>query len=308
MAYVFDPAASTIDEVHRVAEETIGEAISRLEGLENASIDTIEGEIHQVRKRTKEARALARMVRRGIDKKAYSAFNTLVGDAAAELAPWRDAHALLDTLDKVIKQVDEPAPLHRIRIGQAALSLAATKSISGGDPRIGRAHERLVQADIEARQWSLPANFSPVADGLATTYRDGRADWRTARLAPTDHLAHEWRKTAKRLWYQMRLLERSAPHILGPLVATLDDLGGVLGDDHDLGVLVAQIQETPRRFGGQRVVDSATEVLQGEQSRLRGPAFRLGATIYAESVAAFSERITVYGTITLLLGEEQELP
>ena len=302
MAYVLDPTKQTTDEIRRVADETLGEAVERLEGLESASVGKIEGEIHQVRKRTKEARALARLVRPAIGKD-YRRFNALVGDAAAELAPWRDAHALLDTLDRVIKR-GESRVLRRVRFGQALLSVAATETISGGDPRVERAHAGLLEARRMAEQWTLPKGFSLVADGLAVTYRDGRSDWRTARRSPTDVLAHEWRKTAKRLWYQMRLLERSAPSMIGPLVDTLDALGNALGDDHDLAVLVHQIQADPDRFGGERTVNEAVELLEAEQALLRAPAFRLGATLYAESTSSFVARITVYGTVTMLLGVE----
>jgi hypothetical protein len=43
---------------------------------------------------------------------------------------------------------------------------------------------------------------------------------------------------AKDLWYDSRLLGETAPSILGPLARSLHALSELLGDDHDLAVLV----------------------------------------------------------------------
>jgi hypothetical protein len=115
---------------------------------------------------------------------------------------------------------------------------------------------------------------------------------------------HEWRKSVKNLWYQARLLEPAAPSALDPLIETLDHLADALGDDHDLAVLVERLAGDPHRYGGALHAIRAVEIARAEQTVLRRPAFRLGATIYAETPKAFVARIESYWTATVRDGPE----
>jgi hypothetical protein len=84
----------------------------------------------------------------------------------------------------------------------------------------------------------------------------------------------------------------------------LDQLGEALGDDHDLAVLVERLAADPHRYGGALHALKAIEIARAEQAVLREPAFRLGATIYAEKPKAFVARIGSYWTATLREGPE----
>ena len=109
---------------------------------------------------------------------------------------------------------------------------------------------------------------------------------------------HEWRKSVKTLWYQMCLLEPTAPSVLVPVIESLDQLGEGLGDDHDLAVLVERLAADPHRYGGALHAMRAIEIARGEQAVLRRPAFRIGATIYAEKPKAFAARFERYWNMT----------
>jgi CYTH domain-containing protein len=144
------------------------------------------------------------------------------------------------------------------------------------------------------KRWKIGKGFTPVAAGIECTYQQGRRDFRRAQAKPTDTNLHEWRKSLKTLWYQTRLIEPAAPSVLGSLVATLDDIAEALGDDHDLAVLVERLSADPARFGGKRNVKRATRMARRQQDDLRRRAFRLGASVYAESPAAFTKRMRTY--------------
>ena len=62
-----------------------------------------------------------------------------------------------------------------------------------------------------------------LAGGLEATYRRGQRGMRRARRDTDEARMHEWRKGVKYLWYQMRLLEPTAPSMLSPMVDRLDD-------------------------------------------------------------------------------------
>ena len=92
MAYRIEPSASTQDEVQRVAAERLGAAIVLLDGLRGSSPAQIEEAVHDVRKRCKETRGLARLVRPALGDD-FRRLNHTVRDAANELSSMRDARA-----------------------------------------------------------------------------------------------------------------------------------------------------------------------------------------------------------------------
>ena len=279
-------------EVPRVATERLDDAIEQLDAVMAGSAD-VETAVHDVRKRCKETRGLARLVQPALGDE-FRPFDRIVRDAANQLSAMRDAHALLATLDNLLQAHDLDDRLRSVRDHQAALAAEATSAIEAGDERIVAARELLIEARATRASGSSRGGFDPIAEGLTATYRRGRRAMRTAQDDPTDEHMHEWRKSVKHLWYQMRLLRESSPSMIGPLIDELDGLGEALGDDHDLAVLVASLDADPDRFGTPDTVDHARRVACEQQRQLRTPAFRTGAVIYAERPSAFSSRITAY--------------
>jgi CHAD domain-containing protein len=304
VAFVIEPATRLSRDVRRVARERLDSAIDTLDQLGAQHGEATEEAVHAVRKRCKEVRALARLVRDPLGDE-FARFNIIVRDAADVLAPIRDAQAVLATLDD-LRAVDasRQPDLDRVRAIQAAAAEQATRDIHSGDARLEQAREMLVDARARVRRWQLPDGFGTIGPGLARSYRRGRRALRDAVDRPTDEHVHEWRKSVKTLWYQTRLLERAAPSVLTPLIETLDHLAEALGDDHDLAVLVERLAADPHRYGGALHAIRAIEIARGEQDVLRRPAFRLGATIYAEKPKAFVERFESYWSHTLVDGPD----
>ena len=304
MAYVFDPAARLSRDVRRVARERLDDAIETLDRLGEQRSGATEEAVHDVRKRCKEVRALARLVRTPLGEE-INRFNAIVRDAADLLAPIRDAQAVLATLDD-LRAVGSAAEsdLERVRTIQAAAAEQASRDIHGGDTRIEQARAMLAEARTGVKRWQLPDGFEAIGPGLEGSYRRGRRALREAADRPTDDHVHEWRKSVKTLWYQMRLLEPAAPSAVSPMIETLDHLAEALGDDHDLAVLVERLVADPHRYGGALHAIRAIEVARAQQAVLRRPAFRLGDTIYAERPKAFVARFEAYWNSTVDDGPE----
>ncbi|MCP5024933.1 MAG: CHAD domain-containing protein [Actinomycetia bacterium] len=288
-----------------MAIEALDHALHLLESLAGADPDAIEEGVHEVRKRTKEVRGLARMLRPALGHR-YRRFNTLVGDAATELSSIRDAHVVLDTFEHLREAAHRPNDPKLDRIGrqQARLARHATRSIQRGDVRIHRAHALLGKARRRVLRWEIDGGFEALAGGLETTYRRGRRGLRRARNENSDDSVHQWRKAVKHLWYEVRLLEESAPSVLSPLVGRLDELAESLGNDHDLAVLIERVVADPDRFGTGGGVKRTVKLARRRQQDLRAHSFRLGATIYAESPGAFNRRMAAYWAATTELGPE----
>lgn len=304
MAYVFDPTVRLSRDVRRVARDRLDDAVKTLDRLRDGDVSATEEAVHDVRKRCKEVRALARLVRMPLGDE-FERFNATVRDAADVLAPIRDAQAVLATLDDLRAVTTGGQPdLERVRGMQAAAAEQATRDIHNGDTRIEYARELLVDARKHVKRWQLPDGFEAIAPGLERSYRRGRRSLREAIDRPTDERVHEWRKSVKNLWYQTRLLERAAPSALAPAIAALDHLAEALGDDHDLAVLVERLAADPHQYGGALHAIKAIDIARAEQAVLRRPAFRLGVTIYAEKPKAFVARIEAYWTSTARQGPE----
>ncbi len=305
MAYVLDQSTKVTREVRRVTRERLDEAISMLSDLDESTADEIEHAIHGVRKRCKEVRAVARLVRSALGDD-FDRFNDDVRGAADALAPIRDAHALLGTFDdlRATQMATNDAELEAVRSAQAAVADAATSGVIGSDPRIAQARTLLLSSRKQVKHWKIHDGFDTLGVGIEDTYRRGGRALRRARDRPTDDTMHEWRKSVKHLWYQVRLIERAAPSVLEAQVSALDDLAEALGDDHDLAVLVDRLAADPKAFGGKQAAKRARRLARSQQADLRRRAFRLGATIYAETPGAFTRRMGAYWACTADLGPE----
>jgi CYTH domain-containing protein/CHAD domain-containing protein len=306
MAYLLSPTESTESEIRRAATERLDDAIGLLDGLTGSEPAEIEEAVHKVRKRCKEVRGLARLVRPALGLK-FKPFDRAVRDAAATLSSIRDAHAILATFDnlRAAQAGSATTELDEVRIGLAALAADATIQLQQGDTRLAVARALLAVAKEQIDDWTIPSGFSPLGDGLHTTYRDGRKGLRRACNKTTDRRMHEWRKAVKYLWYQIRLLEPAAPSILKPLINRLDDLGDALGDDHDLTVLTERLDRDPHAYGSPKAVKRTRRLAKKQQRELRKRAFRLGETLYVEDDQTFVARIKAYWKTTLKRGEER---
>jgi CYTH domain-containing protein/CHAD domain-containing protein len=308
MAFALTPRRDVRDELVRVAQERLDDALSQLDELDDASGADIETVVHDVRKRCKETRALAELIRPALGP-AFRSFNGSVRDAASELSSIRDAHAVLDTFDRLRAAqpaLDHPS-LDLVRAHQAEVAAAATRSVAGGDQRLENARILLRSARSEIDDWTIPSGFEPLAAGLRRTYERGAKHHAEVRRQATDERVHEWRKEAKRLWYQLRLLQLAAPSVLDPTIELLHALGDALGDDHDLAVLVELLDADPSSFGGDDVVQRARALARTQQDQLRSGAVRLGATIYAETGKQFAKRISRYWDISRDAGPELDV-
>ena len=283
MAYRLTPDAPLGTDLRRTALECLDEAIGRLEDLDGADVDAIETAVHETRKRCKETRGLARLVRPALGD-GFDSLNAEVRDAARELSGLRDSHALLGTIDDLRDDLSEKkaARLDAVRTRQFGIVEATTAGLTADDERITRAVGRLRAARAMVDTWDLPDDVATLS-GLDRTYSDGRAALKSARKASDDETVHEWRKRVKDLWYQVRLLDADDAE-------RLDDLSDLLGDDHDLAVLVADLDDAGDVLDD-RTIKRATRLARDRQADLRLKAFELGRKVYDEDPRDFVERL-----------------
>ncbi|CAN5745503.1 CHAD domain-containing protein [soil metagenome] len=302
MAYQLARDESVSEGVRRIAHELVSEAV----GLLDAPGGKVEQSVHQVRKNCKMLRGLVRLVRPGMGE-TYRTANVTFRDAARELAPIRDAHALLATFDDLVASADSEIVgdgVGAVRAELADRAAAASRQVTDDDERIMRVRELLVAGGQQIPRWPLDEDANIIAGGVARSYKRGRRGWRETMLAPSDHTLHQWRKRVKYTWYHLRLLCNAAPSMLKSLIGRFHDLSDVLGDDHDLAVLTTQLRADPGAFGGDDQTHRAQQLITTCRGDLQVRARSLGSRLYVETPSAFSQRVTSYVTTWREQGDE----
>ena len=298
MSYRFEPGEKVERGVKRMAREQIDKALAE---IDSADLDPHD-RVHQVRKRCKKLRAVARLVRPALGGQ-YGDANRYWRDTARPLSDFRDAHALVETFDDVVEAyadeivdgsldpVREALVARRERVAprervEAAL-LDARQALESG-----RAALDVLHVDDDG--------FDAVGGGVKKVYRRGRKAMATALDDPTPENFHEWRKRAKYLWYHTRMLRPLWPEVMKAWRDEADRLGDLLGDDHDRAILRQTLHDEPA-LGEVEGMPAYLALLDRRSDDLRNRARRLGARIYTEKPKRFVGRLEDFDTAGAVL-------
>ena len=281
-AYRLREAENVPDGVRRIARGQIDLAAEQLDaGTGSDAPDAI----HDARKAFKRLRALVRLSRDALADEVYRRENATLRDAGRRLSGVRDAAVMVQTLDDVTRRFHDEladgafAGLREALVADAEAAREHTAQDSGAIDD--------VLATLEAQRgrvaaWPLPehADLAMLAPGFQRMYRRGRRALRAARKdTDTEHL-HELRKRAKDLWHGAQVLRPADPKRMKKLARRAHDLSDVVGEDHDLAVLLD---------GARRRADTLAPgelgLLDGlvgrRRERLQRKALALGRRVYA---------------------------
>ena len=245
--------------------------------------------IHAARKDLKKLRAVVRLLRHELGDDLYRAENERYRDAGRLLSTSRDAEAKLgaledlrqrfsgrlapadtsDWLDELRRERDRA--VRAARMGDADSIEAALKAVEDGRARIEA-------WPLETNSWKL------VGLDIDRAYRRGRREMNRAAGDPSGANMHQWRKRAKDLWYQLRILRDARPKALGESLEWADELADTLGDHHDLTVLRDDLLRRELPLAERPALVAA---IAERQEELAGAAFELGERLYARKPKAF---------------------
>ncbi len=295
MSYRLDLELPASQAVRAVARERVEHALRALREIAPQDPETA---IHDVRKDAKKLRALLRLLQPSIDRDVRRGENGAIRSIAGGLSGSRDA----DVLAGLAADLHERAAGRTLEPAFAAVhDVLETRARAGrrerGEEVFATAITHLEALAERIEHWPLDdVRRRTLIDGLERSYRRGRKDLRDVRRHRGDAARlHEWRKRVKDLWYQERLLRDAWPGVLKAQAAELDELGELLGDDHDLAVLRGRLTEPGGVGTGigedlEPVVDS----IDRRRDRLQGRALAVGARVYAERPGAFARRHRAY--------------
>jgi len=245
--------------------------------------------VHESRKSVKKVRAVAAVLEAAgapLPRKDHKRLKA----AAGALSRPRDSAAIIDTFDRIRQRYPKQLAEHTYGILRRGLVSArdwqeASAQREGMPDGVA---ERLEQIRKSVKQWPSPSiDLSAMIDVVAASYRRSRKAMKRARAMGQSATVHRWRKSVKRLWYQLRLVTPLMPGVAS-LVADLERLETELGDDHNLVILGATLRAChdvqPLRNQMRQIERLAVRMRQSRRKR----AFALGRRIHARKPKAFA--------------------
>jgi CHAD domain-containing protein len=251
--------------------------------------------IHDTRKALKRLRALVRLLREQLGESAYRREHAILRDVARRLASARDAEVMVATLDALLQRHPRKLASRRPLI-ELRKRLVAERAVAARRAAADEVLRAQVLADLSglrerAQRWELPARegIAVLESDLRRTYRQGRYRMRrVARGKGGAHGAHEWRKRVKDLRYAAEILG------LRPVARRADELGELLGEEHDLVVLAGLLPPPGRGpFKGKRGKRARRALLKRiarRRRQLRKRALREGERLYRRKPKKFVRR------------------
>ncbi len=296
MPYRIRIPAKPAEEFLRIAREQVDRATGEIDNADLSPAETV----HQIRKRCKKIRALARLARGPLQQAGlYKTLNVHFRDVARMLSGHRDADVMLSMLDKLAQDMGglertDLTGLREILAGRHRPSPAETHEALSETRRLlvqGRAD--LLGDDVR-EALAGAKGFSAVSDGLAKTYRRAREAMPAALNSRDSDDLHEWRKRAKYHYYHCRLLQPIWPALMKPRQREGKHLADLLGHDHDLAVLAQML--TAMDFGRQHqpALEQALDAIGARRARLQSDAQSLGERLLAEKPKHLRHRFGAY--------------
>jgi CHAD domain-containing protein len=294
MSYRLDPAMPMSEALRRVA-------FAELEIAHNALHTPPERHsgVHSARKCLKRLRSLLLLVRPGMPEPAFATLTERLAGIARGLAAARDAAALIDAIDKLEKETGPGpglGPLQSLRAWLHKRRHAAEQNLeksAASDAMRGLLELRPSFAGLAV----YPDDFRSLAKGLRRCYRATRESFHHAFAAERDEDLHEWRKGVQHHWRQMQLLTPCWPSELSARADAARSLSQMLGDDHDISLLIRLISTPTMMFGTPEETAAFLKRCRRRHRALRKEARKQGERLFAERARSFAGRIETYWQI-----------
>ena len=294
MSYRLDPAMPMSEALRRVAFAELELA----HGALHTPPERHSG-VHSARKCLKRLRSLLLLARPGMPEPVFATLTNRLGAIAKGLSAARDAAALIDAIDKLEKETGPGpglGPLQSLRAWLHKRRHAAEQNLersAASDAMRGLLEVRPAFAGLAV----YPDDFRSLAKGLRRCYRSTREAFQHTFAAERDEDLHEWRKGVQHHWRQMQLLAPCWPSELSARAEAARSLSQVLGDDHDISLLIRLVSTPTMMFGTPDDTAAFLKRCRKRHKALRKTARTQGERLFAERGRPFAERIETYWQI-----------
>lgn len=255
----------------------LGEIVGAREALADGTISREEA-VHRVRRRLKRARAVFSVVEEvpGANRDHRTA---QARDIGRLLAGARDADVVAREARRVLARAEgRTVAAAGVLVERLETAQQAAHAVL---PPLDEVAARLRAAEADAH--SLPDRFEAgrlLADAIVAAYRRGRRDWRDLCDGASVEAMHDWRKRVKRRRHLSALVPIDTPLTTRALQRDLDDLGEILGEEHDLALLAARLDEDAALLRPREGRDGVVDLIERRRRRLAKKAVELGEELY----------------------------
>jgi CHAD domain-containing protein len=294
-AYRFGRDEDSARGVRRIALGRANKALQELALAEGGHHATA---VHAARKDLKKLRALLRLVREELGEKTFREENQRYRDIGRLLAASRDTEAKLETLSALERHFGRDFLAAASQGWREALQRERQLLADGATPLsrqpIAQAISRLRDGHAGISDWPLGADPSTLIEaGLRWSHTRGRRAMTDVLEDASAENVHAWRKRAKDLFYQLRIVQDAWPAVIGESVNQTHALADLLGEHHDLAVL----REDLRIRTAVPHHKTLTALIRQREAEHLEQALTLGKRIYAEKPSAFARRHASYWDI-----------
>jgi CHAD domain-containing protein len=253
--------------------------------------------VHETRKAIKRMRALARLLRYELGEQEFKRVDDSLRAAGQRLSGMRDAEVRLATLRSLRARHPKALALEEIeRLGER---LELEREQASEPAPLPEVLKDIADMRRDLARWNLGKHdFGMLAPGLERIYREGRRRYarvRNERRGNAEHV-HDWRKRVKSLYYALDMLGGKNTMNAHPparrAIRRADHLGDLLGEEHDLWMLLAYVEQHADAFGEHATArKKLVKLVERRRKRLRKRALKLGQRLYKRKPSGFARRI-----------------
>jgi CHAD domain-containing protein len=291
MTYRFKLQEPIADGLRRIGCDQIDIAKAKLAGKDDPATA-----IHDARRCLKRLRALLRLARPGLAEATYRREAERLAGTGRMLAGARDLHVMKQTLGKLEARFGHLPNGSGDRVRKLLAQGRAGNGRAGADAR-RQALSRLEQSRRLFQGRAMRGiTLEHIAQGLEDTYRKARKAFRHAYKEPSDETFHAWRKRVQQHWRHMSLLSRGWPEAMSARASEAKELSRLLGEDHDLAVLIAFLRRQSGKHLDAGDVEAVVKLCRTCQEELRAQARPRGERLFVERPRDLKSRVHLYWT------------
>lgn len=273
--------------MHRIICRQIENAIAA-----SSESDGETSPVHETRKHLKKARAAMRMIAKEVARRNVRREIRCLRDVARMISEIRDAEVRLQTV-KQLRDISSQSKNGDFRETEELLAFELDSFLAAFSDWQEEARTKLSRARDRIGKWPLEKiTCKTLRRAAQNSYKEGRKALHRALRNPAAENFHTFRKEAKQLWYQLRILRPVNPVMMKELGAELKAIGQHLGHANDLAFLAMRLKSagTGRKRSG-RVLRGLVAAREEELQRM---AVALGERFYAQRPRHFGRTISEY--------------
>ena len=280
MAYRFKRKERVGSGLRRILRQQLGRAVEAARNQDGVQ----EERVHEVRTRLKRSRAALELIGSGQGKSASVQKKTdrRLRDLGRGLARPRDIVVQAQTFRILGTRLSGELPaglLERVRdVGGQLRGKLDERSVEKELRRTARALRRLRR---RLRKFPVKHGRRAIGKGITRTYRRARRALAKVHDDPTPERFHEWRKRVKLLSNELKIIGRAVPELATRYAPTVEKLGEILVQVHDLDCAAATTERHPRWFGSDADCEAVRGLVAEDRVVLEREAFALAMGVFA---------------------------